>query len=267
MKTEMVVYLSPEKEVTNEYFNASFVRQLDGRLLAHVKYTKWSAEAKKKTKEIMDSFDEPLYIFIHDTYHLKYVSALGFVPTGRLVTCPFPGKERQLFGEAIYIKEGLENYCLRSYEEEGATFLPLEYLDGWGSVQKLEEALFKLPKAKWTTKHYFSDGVYTRETYIPKGTLLTGYRHKQETVSILVKGVISVVVSDTEGRAESKGVLVAPLVFVTKPGLKKIGLAHEDTVFINSFPLAGIPEEFHNEENIMAIENYIFDKEDTLCLE
>ena len=264
MKTEMVVTLTPEKEVRNEWFDSSFVRQPDGRLLAHIKYAKWSPTAKKKTKELMDSFDEPLYIFVHDTYHLKYVTALGFTMTGRFVTCPFPGKEGQLFPEAIYLKEGQEAFCLKAYEEVGKFFLPFEAVDGFGNVEKIEEKLKEMDMAAWTTRHHFSDGVYTRETFIPKDTILTGYRHKQHTVSVLVSGVISVMSVDDLGHAEDKGVLVAPKIFTTKPNIKKIGFAHEDTIFVNSFSLAGIPEEYHNEESLDMIEEHIFYK-DTPC--
>lgn len=266
MKQELVEILVPEKEVNTEWFSTAFVRQPDGRLLAHIKYNKWTPTAKRKTKELMDSFDEPLYVFIHDTYHLKYLDALGFIPTGRLVTCPFPGKEGQIFGEAVYIKDGVENYILQSYEEAGKVYLPFEAIDGYGNIEAVEEKMKALPEVAWKTKHHFSDGVYTRETFIPKDTLLTGWRHKQETISILLSGVISVMSVDTSGRAEDKGVLQAPAIFITKPGSKKIGFAHEDTVFINSFPLSEIPMEYRNVENIEKIEERFFDKEDRLCL-
>ncbi len=54
--------------------------------------------------------------------------------------------------------------------------------------------------------------------------------------------------------------MVAPQIAVTKAGMKKIGLVHEDTVFINSFSISDIPKEFHNVDNIDMIEDHIFDR-------
>jgi len=256
-----------EKEVSNEWFDTSFARQPDGRLLAHIKYKKWSATAKKKTRELMDSFDEPLFAFIHNTTHWKYLQSVGFEQTGRLVTCDFPGKETELFGEVRYIKGGVEKYILDSYKEIGDFILPIEQVEGYGNIEKIEQAILSRQQADYETKHHFSDGVYTRETSVKKDCLLTGYRHKQETVSVLATGVISVIAVDELGYATNYGVLVAPQVFVTKPKMKKIGFAHEDTVFINSFSITAIPKEFHSEEFIDMIEEYIFDREEPLCQE
>lgn len=250
-----------EREVDNDWFLAQFVRQDGHRLFAHIKYKKWTATAKKKSKELMDSFEEPLYAFIHDEHHLKFLNSLGWKPTGSLIKSFYPGKEDQVFTEVMYVKGGLDNYILSLYDATGKDVIPFEAVDGYGNLEKVEEALKGLLPAEWTTKHHFSDGVYTRETFIPEGTCLTGHRHKYSTVSILAKGAITVLAVDKEGHATDYGVMVAPQVVVTKPGLKKIGLAHEDCIFINSFPLEGIPEEFHNEESIEKLEEYIFDKE------
>lgn len=158
------------------------------------------------------------------------------------------------------------------YEELGREIIPLSSIDGLGKIEQIEAGMFKLGEDKvfefaaWETKHHFSDGVYTRETFIPAGTLLTGIRHKQKTISILAQGAITVMGVDRQGRATDYGVLVAPFIMVTEPNIKKIGYAHEDTVFINSFSLAGIPKEYHNEEGLEMIEDYIFDKRTQLCL-
>jgi len=252
--------LTIEKEVSNDYFDASFVRQPDGRLQAHIKYKKWSASAKKETKKLIDTFDEPLYTFIQDMHFLKFLNSLGFYSTGRLVNCPFPGKEKYVFGEAVYTKESPEEYCLKAYEEVGNTMLPLAEIDGYGRIEEIEENMSKLPQAQWETKHHFSDGVYTRETYIPEGTILTGYRHKHKSVSVLALGIISIVIVDPSGRATAMGVSTAPTVFTTEAGIKKVGFAHTDVVFTNSFNIAEIPQEYHNEENIDMIEDFLFEK-------
>lgn len=253
--------LVPEKVVENDWFTSTLVRQPDGRLLCHIDYKKWSPTAKKKTRELMDTFNEPLYVFVHGRQHLKYVSAVGFQPTGRWITCDFPGKEDMLFPEAMYVSKKAENFYLSVYKEEQEAFLPFSAVDGYGKIQAIEEALKKEEQVKWETKHFFSDGVYTRETFVPAGTMLTGYRHKQRTVSVLAKGIISVMGVDELGYATDFGTLEGPLTFITEPGIKKIGLAHEDTTFINSFSLNGIPEDLCKEDRIEELEEFIFSKD------
>lgn len=257
--THLVTKLVPELTVENEWFKADFVRQPDQRLLAHINYTKWSPTAKKKTKELINSFGEPLFIFIHNTHHLKYVTSLGFKVTGRFITCDFPGKEGMLFPEAVYTTRTPEKLYMDLYREEKTLLLPKELVDGFGKIEEVEAKLKELDQVKWETNHHFSDGVYTRETFVPAGSMLTGFRHKQRTVSILVKGIISVVGVDKLGYATDFGVLEAPKVFVTEPGIKKIGFAHEDTVFVNSF---AIPEYLCSEDKLVELEDFIFEKEE-----
>lgn len=150
---------------------------------------------------------------------------------------------------------------LALYQEEGELILPLDLVDGYGKIEALETQWKEMEQVEWQTRHHFSDGVYTRESYVPAGTVLTGYRHKQETVSIVTQGAISVVTIDQTGRAERKGILKAPDIIVTKPGIKKVGYTHEDTIFVNCFPLSDIPLDKRSEEFIDLIEETIFYKD------
>ena len=89
----------------------------------------------------------------------------------------------------------------------------------------LENAMREFESVEIETRHYFSDGLYAREIFIPKGTLLTGKIHKREHINIVSKGKIAVV---TEfGRK----VIEAPCTFIAPPGTKRAGLALEDTVW------------------------------------
>ena len=76
------------------------------------------------------------------------------------------------------------------------------------------------------TEHFFSPGIYTRILYIPKGVILTGKIHKEPILNIMVKGEISVLLG-----AEVKRI-IAPFICVSPAGSKKIGFAHEDTIWI-----------------------------------
>lgn len=74
--------------------------------------------------------------------------------------------------------------------------------------------------------HRFAKGLYAREIFIPKGTLLTGKIHKQEHLNIVAQGEISVLTEAGPQRIK------APFTIVSQPGTKRVGYAHEDTVWI-----------------------------------
>lgn len=95
-----------------------------------------------------------------------------------------------------------------------------------GKVLDLEDAMRKIGgEIEIETKHYFADGLYAREIFIPKGTLLTGKIHLFEHLNVISKGDISVMTDDGIKR------IVAPAMIISKPGIKRVGYAHEDTVW------------------------------------
>lgn len=76
-------------------------------------------------------------------------------------------------------------------------------------------------------KHTFADGIYVREIFIPKGTVVVGKIHKHAHPNFLLKGEVEVV---TEyGGSEH---LIAPLSMISKPGTKRIVRALQDTVWV-----------------------------------
>ncbi len=79
------------------------------------------------------------------------------------------------------------------------------------------------------TKHTFLDGVYMRELFIPKGTLLIGKVHRLGCMNIVAKGDISILTENGSARVK------AGHTAVSLAGTQKVGYAHEDTVFINVF--------------------------------
>lgn len=90
----------------------------------------------------------------------------------------------------------------------------------------IEEELRNLPdQLDLPVKHYFSQGVYARELFIPRGTLLTGQIHKFEQLNILSQGDISVMTEDGIVRVQ------APFTIVSPPGTKRIAFAHADSVW------------------------------------
>ena len=96
--------------------------------------------------------------------------------------------------------------------------------------------------------HYFAKGLYARAIHIPKGTLLTGKIHKQEHLNIVAQGVISVLTEDGPQTVR------APFTMVSKPGTKRVGYAHEDTVWITVH--ATDETDVNRIENDLVVESY-----------
>jgi hypothetical protein len=92
-------------------------------------------------------------------------------------------------------------------------------------IFRLEREMVKFEQLEILTTHYFAEGLYAREIFIPKGVLLTGKIHKTEHLNILSKGDITVWTEDGMKRLKS------PYTLVSKPGTKRVGFAHEDTIW------------------------------------
>jgi hypothetical protein len=70
------------------------------------------------------------------------------------------------------------------------------------------------------------DKKYYRALNIPQGVLLTGKVHLMPHMCMVIKGDISVMTDDGVKRVK------APYIYTAESGIKKIGYAHEDTVFL-----------------------------------
>lgn len=75
-------------------------------------------------------------------------------------------------------------------------------------------------------KNHFSKGVYAREIFIPKGTVLTGKIHKYANLNIMSKGDLSVLMDDGSVKR-----VQAPFTCVSPAGTRRVAYAHEDTVW------------------------------------
>ena len=93
-------------------------------------------------------------------------------------------------------------------------------------LERLDAAVLSGPQVEMPAQHHFSHGVYARELFIPKDTVLTGRIHKRSQINILAKGEISVL---TENGIER---IKAPATIVSPAGTKRAGYTHEDTIWI-----------------------------------
>jgi len=99
-------------------------------------------------------------------------------------------------------------------------------------IMNVEKAISFIPGAfvgdneHCPLKHTFADGVYVREIFIPKGTLVVGKIHKHSHPNFILSGDVSV--ATEEGPKRLKG----PLSMISPAGTKRVVYAHEDTVWI-----------------------------------
>lgn len=93
-------------------------------------------------------------------------------------------------------------------------------------IYEMEDCIKReLPPVECPITHHFSDGIYAREMFIPKGTVLTGKIHKHTNLNIMSQGELSVLTEDGIKRVK------APFTIVSPPGTKRIAYAHEDTIW------------------------------------
>ena len=98
-------------------------------------------------------------------------------------------------------------------------------------IRQLERAMKASPnQVELPLRHSFAPGVYAREVFIPKGTLLTGKVHRTDHLVVVSAGDITVLTNAGERR------IVAPATFVEPALLKKVGFANEDTIWICFHP-------------------------------
>lgn len=93
------------------------------------------------------------------------------------------------------------------------------------NIQKLAKAATAFPSVDLPVKHYFSDGVYVREIFMPKGSLVVGKIHKTRHLNIISKGSCKVV---TPTRTIE---IVAPYTFESYEGEVKAVIMHSDVVW------------------------------------
>ncbi|HUT76403.1 MAG TPA: hypothetical protein VM285_01890 [Polyangia bacterium] len=79
--------------------------------------------------------------------------------------------------------------------------------------------------------HRFTPGLYTRECFIPAGTLVVTKIHKTEHPFAILQGHLSVY--SEEGGA---GYLEGPYLGVTQPGTQRVIFAHTDSVWVTFHP-------------------------------
>ena len=76
-------------------------------------------------------------------------------------------------------------------------------------------------------KHSFADGIYVRQMLMKKDSVVVGAIHNHLHVWFLLTGHITVVTED------STQDYVSPCYVVSTPGVKRVILANEESIFVN----------------------------------
>lgn len=87
-------------------------------------------------------------------------------------------------------------------------------------LEKIESG--ELESAECPVTHRFTNGIYLREIFMPKGTRIIGKIHATEHFNVLLTGKVTVIT------AEGSEYIEAPYTFISKAGVQKVVVIHED---------------------------------------
>ena len=76
-------------------------------------------------------------------------------------------------------------------------------------------------------KHSFADGIYVRQMDMKQGSIVVGAIHKHLHVWFLLTVCVTLATEDTTED------YIAPCYVVSTPGVKRVILANEDSIFVN----------------------------------
>jgi quercetin dioxygenase-like cupin family protein len=97
-------------------------------------------------------------------------------------------------------------------------------------IYKQEAHDLTLPQAPVSTGHRFAPGVYLRSVFMPAGSRVIGHEHTTTHFNIVLSGRCQVIDGDKVVD------IVAPYVFVSEAGTKKILNIIEDTIWATVHP-------------------------------
>ncbi len=98
----------------------------------------------------------------------------------------------------------------------------LEYRE---KIEALQREVDLLPQVLPELSHFFAHGLYARQGVIKKGTILIGAIKKYSHINIITSGDISIFTESGEHR------ITGATTLVSAGGTKRVGYAHEDTVW------------------------------------
>lgn len=120
-------------------------------------------------------------------------------------------------------------------------------------LNRLEAAMAQMPQIEFPVMHRVTPGLYTREIFMPAGSILTSKIHKTDHQYIVSKGRASVRVDGVWQE------IVAPFHGFTKAGTRRVLAIHEDTIWTTFHPT--------EKTDLVEIESELIHKHDHGSLE
>jgi quercetin dioxygenase-like cupin family protein len=131
--------------------------------------------------------------------------------------------------------EGLpESFPVDLFEPVDGSSLAIRDQKLKDKVDALQAYMLEMPQAEIPVRNVFSGGVYAREVFIPKGTMLVGKVHMTEHLNICLQGDLTFLTVDGPQRIK------APAMFSSPAGTKKLAYANEDSIWVNVHPDMGL---------------------------
>ncbi len=96
----------------------------------------------------------------------------------------------------------------------------------WKSLDAVDAVTEGMEQQQLPLHHVFTPGLYVREVFMPKGSIVTTRIHLTEHPFVISAGVVSVWSDETGWK-----LLRAPHTGVTKPGTRRLLYIHEDTIW------------------------------------
>lgn len=97
-------------------------------------------------------------------------------------------------------------------------------------IEAIEADLLHLPQVECPLVHRFAPGVYARQITMPAGSLIIGHCHNTKHFNVVLKGRARVMMED---QIED---IVAPCVFVSEAGVRKVLRIDEEMVWMTIHP-------------------------------
>tara|TARA_R110000803_G_scaffold21209_6_gene53608 strand:+ start:4336 stop:4860 length:525 start_codon:yes stop_codon:yes gene_type:complete len=107
----------------------------------------------------------------------------------------------------------------------------------WANIRMFKESLLEIDNCvvagtkemneMFPVKHHLEDGLYTREVFMPKDSLVVSFIHKQNHPSFFLSGEMSVLFDTGEVKK-----FKAPMKVMTEIGTQRVAYMHEDCVWV-----------------------------------
>ena len=112
-----------------------------------------------------------------------------------------------------------------------------------------QKDMFEGDTDKCPLTHTFTDGIYSRQIFMPAGTVCVGKIHRHAHPNVLLEGKVTVV-TESGGMEEIEG----PKFMISPAGTQRAVYVHEDTTWIT------FHHNPHNEQDLERIEEFVIAK-------